>query len=416
MYKKSITAFLVIFFYHATCGQLLPFKRYTSKDGLIADRITTVAQDEKGFMWFGSYFGICRYNGVKFETILLPAAQQYKYVTSILCANKKVYAGFLFGGGLAVYDGLKVTSFFIPQASNDIVSLYNDKDGSILLANSSNKVYRFQNGVFEHVFSIKNRSSSIINCLRTDKYLNIWLGTDDGLFIIKPDKTFVSFYQGENIFSLLADDVNKIWLARQKEGITIIETYEGFNNSLINSKAIASLSGINPIRFSGNISNGFWAIVLQGLSNISPEGRIEYFKSAINLNTEITYIFNDRENNTWIANEPGLIKIPGLKTQSFLFNEIAAGGGSIIYATDSSLWATNAKFFYHLTKTGISKTADFRLQGQDYFGTPFLDSEKNLWVGLWNKGLWKTKWKNGRITEKNILIPIKAKVLRHRPL
>jgi len=385
-------------------------KKYTSKDGLIADRITAIAQDEKGFMWFGSYFGICRYNGVQFENIILPQGQQYKYVTSIISANKKMYAGFLFGGGLAEYDGRKTVSHFIPKTSNDIVSLYNNGDGSILLANSSNEIYRFQNGIFHHIFSIAKAGGSIINCIQKDKYSNIWIGTENGLLIIKPDKTPVYFFRGENIFSLIADEEKNIWLARQKDSGTIVQTSEGFHtNNLANLKSISSLGHVRPTRFSGNISNGFWAILPQGLANISNQNKIEFFKSPVNLNTDITCIFNDRENNTWIANEPGLIKIPHSKTQSYMFEEMAAGGGVIFLENDSVIWATNAKYFYHLSKNNLSKTKEFRKKGQDYFGPVFLDEKKHLWVGLWNNGIWKTKWKNGYVEEQKFYSSYKGK-------
>jgi len=45
-------------------------------------------------MWFGSYFGICGYDGQKFEKLNLPFAQQNKYVNFLKPAGEKLYAGF----------------------------------------------------------------------------------------------------------------------------------------------------------------------------------------------------------------------------------------------------------------------------------------------------------------------------------
>ena len=78
---------------------MVPYKKYASRDGLLSDRVTAINQDEKGFMWFGSYFGICRYDGRKFDKIDLPPSQQNKYVTFLEPAGGKMYAGFLFSVG-----------------------------------------------------------------------------------------------------------------------------------------------------------------------------------------------------------------------------------------------------------------------------------------------------------------------------
>src|SRR5688572_33218720 len=96
-------------------AQTLPSRRYTTRDGLLADRVTVIAQDHEGYMWMGSLFGLSKYDGSRFTTIQLPALQQHRYVTSILAADRKVYAGFLFGGGIIQYaKGIFKLLSFLP--------------------------------------------------------------------------------------------------------------------------------------------------------------------------------------------------------------------------------------------------------------------------------------------------------------
>jgi ligand-binding sensor domain-containing protein len=65
----------ILFFFFLFSGllrlhaQIVPYQKYTSKDGLLSDRITAIAQDKKGFMWFGSYFGICGYDGIRLKKL-----------------------------------------------------------------------------------------------------------------------------------------------------------------------------------------------------------------------------------------------------------------------------------------------------------------------------------------------------------
>ena len=85
---------LLLLAFHELSAQTLPSRRYTTRDGLLADRVTVIAQDHEGYMWMGSLFGLSKYDGSRFTTIQLPALQQHRYVTSILAADRKVYAGF----------------------------------------------------------------------------------------------------------------------------------------------------------------------------------------------------------------------------------------------------------------------------------------------------------------------------------
>src|ERR1700748_1973730 len=45
----------------------LLFTRFTSKDGLPDNRIRSVFQDKKGFLWIGTMNGISRYDGYTFK-------------------------------------------------------------------------------------------------------------------------------------------------------------------------------------------------------------------------------------------------------------------------------------------------------------------------------------------------------------
>src|SRR5260370_21424734 len=48
-------------------GKGIRFTRLSTDDGLSQTRVSQIVQDDQGFMWFGSQYGLNRYDGYKFK-------------------------------------------------------------------------------------------------------------------------------------------------------------------------------------------------------------------------------------------------------------------------------------------------------------------------------------------------------------
>jgi ligand-binding sensor domain-containing protein len=328
-------------------AQLLPSHRYTTKDGLVADRVTAISQDENGVMWFGSFFGLGSYDGISFKKVNLPFEQQNKFVTAVLPMGNKVYAGFIFGGGLVELNGGKVMSFSLTQLdstnSNDITAIGKFDDKSIIVANGENEIYKFSEGKFTYLYSFgQELSNSSVHVLYKDESKNIWVGTGGGLFVIPPSgsKNILRFFPQSNILSLLPTANGKIWIAVSKGVEGTIYLCDGVKgDELAHLVQSASVAGLRSPGFQGNTHKGFWGVhSLQGLFNIEESGKIKYYPSALNPNADLTALFADREHNLWIANDPGLIKISNFSSVSWNFKHPAAAGGYILRDEDGATW------------------------------------------------------------------------------
>ena len=67
------TSFLLLLFcclsFQAVLGQpMCSVTRYDETDGVSSAHITQLLQDEKGFLWFATWNGLCRYDGYEFRT------------------------------------------------------------------------------------------------------------------------------------------------------------------------------------------------------------------------------------------------------------------------------------------------------------------------------------------------------------
>lgn len=382
-------------------AQQVPYQKYTSKNGLISDRITSIAQDEKGFMWFGSYFGICRYDGIRFEKISLPPAQQNKYVSCLLATANKIYAGFLFGGGLAEYANGKVNAYFIKgpdsASSNDFICMTPDGNGGILLCNSAAQVYQFKNGAFTHLHSLKQVKNAFPRSIQKDRNNHIWISTDKGLVVLSfPYQSEHVYFAQENLFSLVKDQQEKIWFGRTRGATTVVQTSDGWKDGKLLNARVAQTGSIFAVPFWGNTSQGYWSLSpSSGLICVNASGEQKKYQLPLDYSTETNLVFADREHNLWIANEPGIFKVSNFDIRSYRFQEVAAAGGALCQENDSVLWASNSKAVYRITNEAIQKI-QFPLQQPDYYGLLYLDALKQLWVGLWNGGIWSARWKKGK--------------------
>ncbi|MFL5787301.1 MAG: two-component regulator propeller domain-containing protein, partial [Flavisolibacter sp.] len=388
-------------------AQDLPSYRYTSKNGLIADRITAIVQDRNGYMWFGSYFGICKYDGNKFEKILLPANQQNKYVNNLYAAYGNLYASFLFGGGLAVYSKGKVIPYFLrgkdSVTKNEFTALLEVGDSTLLLSNSLNELYLFKNGTFTFLSGLPLNRSFKITYLQKDSYNSIWIGTENGLFLSPyPYRSFKRILENKNIILLCKDSSNQLSVGFKEKNLTHIYKYKGSNNGTLLEVRKRSFKNAALIPSSGTSNGGMWLMDHYGkMTFVDDNDHWLYCKPDLELTTEVNFIYTDRENNLWIANEPGVVKITNLRIQVYYFKELAAAGGSMSLNHDSDYYVSNSKFLYTISKEGnIKKVPDLRSRIHDLYGKIYTDSHSDIWIAFWNGGIWRTKWKDGKLLNK----------------
>ena len=84
--------FLVLSLNKAT-AQLLPFKTYSSNDGLISNKVTAITRDDLGILWIGTPFGINWFDGNRFTIPALNPAGGQLYITNFFKDSQKKSLG-----------------------------------------------------------------------------------------------------------------------------------------------------------------------------------------------------------------------------------------------------------------------------------------------------------------------------------
>ncbi|MBB3701481.1 hypothetical protein KMW28_03915 [Flammeovirga yaeyamensis] len=176
------------------------FDHLKVEDGLSDATVGSILQDDKGFMWFGTFKGLNRYDGYQI--------------------NRYVYD---MGGNKGPND-------------NMISSLIQDSDGYIWVGYFNNGISRFNPKleVFEHFTGGNTKDHLIqtgsINCLFEDKEQKLWIGTEKGVAVVQKNRKSSIKYvlsdhknsiNGEQVYDIVEDKWNRIWLATNNRKLSV---------------------------------------------------------------------------------------------------------------------------------------------------------------------------------------------------
>ncbi|MEJ2618193.1 MAG: two-component regulator propeller domain-containing protein, partial [Ignavibacteriaceae bacterium] len=204
--KKRIK--ILVFFYcisYLSFGQPknIQFDHLTTKDGLSHNSVTSIVQDSQGFMWFGTNYGLNRWNGYEFKTFTHDPRD------SCSLSDSKIEALFVDSRNImwvGTWSGLnkfdckteKFISFSASEGntgyySNDIISqIIEDNNGNIWLATTNGlcKIDPVTEKISRFLPAPKNRNdfwnpNIIVTVCEIDSN-KLLLGTASGLYSFNP--------------------------------------------------------------------------------------------------------------------------------------------------------------------------------------------------------------------------------------
>ncbi|MGB3948190.1 MAG: two-component regulator propeller domain-containing protein [Bacteroidia bacterium] len=375
-------------------AQQYHFKNYGTKNGLGGSTVTSIFQDNKGYVWIATQGGgVSRFDGKQFKNY---TKKDGLVSNDITCINQDKDGNIWIGstdGGVSKYNGSYFTNYTEKEglANNLVYTIYCDEQNKLWFATSGGGVSVYSNGKFiKTINKASGLSSDVVFSIVQDKQNNYWFALDNG----------ISKYDGKII-----TNYNKHPLINKKV----------FFSSLLDSKGIIWFGSINEgiLKYDGK---KFEKIAL-------PKEVAEDFIGAI---------VEDKKNNIWIATDHGVLKLNN--GEFTLYNEYnGLSSNSVLSLTvdyeDNLLLGTQAggvnvltsdAFAYFTTKNGlitnkITTIGEFNNYGyvlgslsagistfsstvfnhvaeipelkQSIISSVATDINGNLWVGTQNEGV-----------------------------
>nr|WKN34096.1 two-component regulator propeller domain-containing protein [Tunicatimonas sp. TK19036] len=416
------------------------FQHLTIEEGLPQNMVDCMLQDRQGFLWFGTWNGLCRYDGYTFEVFNNgPSSLGNNFVYDLL----EDPLGNLWIGtqqGLYVYqydqerfiraDTLSATPHASLSSAIHSLALHQD---SVLLISSELGLSQFNlQNAYGHIklhshhsfgTGVRQLNGSVINTLLNDRRNNIWVGTNAGVTILPAngqERKLITHEPNDGgslssnqVLSLYEDSSGNFWIGTEYGLNRYTPTSLNFSNgthqrffsqsanpeSLVHNAVMDILEDNDENLIIATL--GGLSIMTKGSQqfiNYTHEYQAEHSLS----NDFINCLLKDEMGNIWIGTERGGINVYNTHQNTFEHFEYKINDkNSLSYSTTNSIYEDSSFLWIGTAGGGLNRYDKqsgtfhhFRHEAEnshaissDFITSIHRDQHNRLWVGTWGSGL-----------------------------
>ncbi len=396
----------------------LNFKHLTSDNGLSQNFISSILQDKKGFMWFGTKDGLNRYDGYSFivyqhnpfDSTTISA----NYITALFEDSRGyIWVGTL-NGGLNCFQRETETFIRIHLKSgtaknyntNEIKSIIEDANGNIWIGTRGDGIFKlsiqnknpFKINYKQFVNETNNKESlksNLVTALHFDSNGFLWVGTEMGLTQFNVNtKIFTNYniqtknpkapespYQN-SIGSIYESKSGELWLGTLS-GLVKFNSRDGSYKLFPHHFDIYRYGWGRIIQIVEDYSGKLWLATLGELMRFDPStGNYNYFRNdplnpqTISYNS-ISSIYLDKTGILWIGTSGMGINLFDSKANRFPIllrkddpSSRITGFSvrSVLEENDDIVWISTDVLYRWNRKTGELKSYETSSNNLDAFG------------------------------------------------
>jgi signal transduction histidine kinase/ligand-binding sensor domain-containing protein/CheY-like chemotaxis protein/predicted DNA-binding transcriptional regulator AlpA len=421
-------------------AQKMFFRNYTVSDGLCANTIWDIEQDEQGFMWFGTKYGLNRFDGYEFKSF-----QFNKNVEGSIGNNfiRKIfkYDQFTFwigtDEGIYIFD-LKTEKFklFDPLGKIFINDIFRSNGGEIWIATKEKGIYCYYPKTkkvkhFTHNPNLKNSlSSNEVSKIIQDKLGNIWIGTyGKGIDVLDRKNNLIKRYKSSSTLGSLSNDVildmyldfeGQIWIGTMSGGLNVwnsktekFKVYQKSDKETISDNIVRSIYQPKPDLLYLATEKGLNIFDIKNNKFVSYQNKNN---DPYSLSDDAVYtVFKDKEGGIWVGTYFGGLNYYHEKALGLEYYYPSGVSNSLSGNAVSAFLETKRGEFWIGTEDGGLNY--FNAVDKNFKKYPFKSSQDSLsyhnihalyedkggklWIGMYTGGL-------------NILNPVTGKIKRHK--
>jgi ligand-binding sensor domain-containing protein/signal transduction histidine kinase len=415
-------------------SQPLKFEHLNTRTGLSHNSVLSIRQDSRGYMWFGTYGGLNKYDGYRITTYKSEHGNDNTLKTNAIVAiyedsDNMLWFG-TYGGGVVNFDPRKeiFTEYrylhLDPKGpvTPNVRGLLEDKEGFLWMATSEGLVKYDKKKKSFTPFLVKSdvHSENNITSIYPGKAGDFWLGSYLGLKHFDP-KTgqFTSYHPDPlqpnsishaNVLTVYEDQQGTVWVGTEGGGLDAFDPITGIFTHYKNNPADENTVSGNVIFSIEPYVSGKLIIATESGLNVLDlkTGKFQHIShdpeepSSLSSNNT-RCIYKDAGGVLWIGTDGGGVSRTDLNRKKFTTfqhepgEERSLSNNNVFTITEDAnrnIWLGTIEGglnrFDNKTKTFTTFTPDTRNR-KSISSTKILSlatgPSKNLWIGTDRDGL-----------------------------
>ncbi|MCP4218857.1 MAG: hypothetical protein GY765_29765 [bacterium] len=340
--KLMICCFAFLFSLTTAFPQTLPFRHYTTKDGMVGGDVRCIFPDSRGYLWCGTENGLSRFDGAVFRHFQVKDGLLNDYIMDIAEDDN---------GDLWV-------------CTKEGVSFYNRQEGTW-------RNYTVKDGLaHNNVFAVAN-----------DPGGRLWFGTQEGVNTFD-GKTFSKYsdadgYLNGTTYKIIRIGRQQLWFGTDNGAV-----YYSRGRTLRHTRK-EGLADNTVFAPEAGADGRMWFATNNGLSLFRNGKNVPFkFRDTFKGNAVLS-VFEDRDGNTWVGTEKGLTVLSADRATKYTTRNGLAGNSvlSLIQDREGNIWLGSGAGLSCLNSTNITNYSvkDGLTSGMVW--DIMEDGKGNYWIG-----------------------------------
>lgn len=290
-------------------------RTWTVDDGIPGNSITDICQSSDGYLFFGTYGGLTRFDGVRFVTYNKFYDEEYNFLSArsiMQDSRENFWVGSNDEGAFCIKPNGEVISYTTDNglSNNSIRDFCEDKDGNIWIGTASgvnciSKDYKIAN--IPDIENIPMENRFIVSQLYCDTAGRIWIVTrsENGLYLYANEKfsIYEDIYSIKNpiVTSITQDSSGAYWFGIAPYYAIRLSTGE----ETLHNLGYGDQKGTIVSTIYQDSARNMWFGLDNGIT-IMHDGTYSYYDKSNGLSDDsVVKIVEDKEKNIWIATDHG---------------------------------------------------------------------------------------------------------------
>lgn len=381
-------------------AQRYPFRTYSIQEGLSESVVQDIAQDDEGYIWLATGYGLNRFDGIRFQNYFEEQGLNSSRIRSLLKDDEgKIWIGSEAGVNYWQADSIYSISALEPLNNSTVISIFEDALGDMWFGTDGDGVWQYSGGQNITQYTTANGlANNRVRAIDETDSGDLWFATRGGVTVLSNGNfrtyTKENGLPADRIRDLKIDRNNVVWIG-SRNGLVkfdsgvfqVYSTSDGLINEKIRTISITE-SGV------------LWIGTEEGLSNFDGN-EFGGFTTESGLSNNMIYSsIIDLEENIWLGTYGGGANL-------FLGNYIASYDEEnglphnvvTTFTEDADgriMIGTYAAGVTSLSENGFDDLGlNSRLPDEQIYKL-FTDSRQRMWIGM-REGLAKLDGNNLRI-------------------